>query len=58
MRWFEKLFKRLEKFLSVEDISIGVDFDNSVISKLTNNTAHKSCVFFCFKNSHVLVAPI
>ena len=31
-----KLFKRLEKFLSVEDISIGVDFDNSVISKLTN----------------------
>ena len=31
-----KLFKRLQKFLSVEDISIGVDFDNSVISKLTN----------------------
>ena len=31
-----KLFKRIQKFLSVEDISIGVDFDNSVISKLTN----------------------
>lgn len=31
-----KLFKRLKKFLSVENVNLGTDFDNSLISKLTN----------------------
>ena len=32
-----KLFSRLQKFLSVENIEIGNEFDNSVISRLTNH---------------------
>ena len=31
-----KLFKRLKKFLSVENVNLGTDFDNSLISRLTN----------------------
>ena len=31
-----KLFKRLKKFLSVENVNLGNDFDNSLISRLTN----------------------
>ena len=31
-----KLFKRLQKFLSVEDLPKGNEFDNSVISRITN----------------------
>ena len=31
-----KLFKRLQKFLSVEDLGIGNEFDNSIISRITN----------------------
>ena len=31
-----KLLSRLQKFLSIEDIDIGNEFDNSVLSRLTN----------------------
>jgi hypothetical protein len=31
-----KLFKRLQKFLSVEDLGIGNELDNSIISRITN----------------------
>ena len=56
-----KLLKRLEKFLSVEDISIGNEFDNSIISRLTTQgikvnitkdykDLNVSSGNFCFKN--------